>query len=132
MYHLSLSIYIYIYTYLYIYIYTHSYIHIIYTCKYTARKGHVRKHGIGGEVRHGATSGVLCEPSFKQACNTSPPQGVSGASDAPVDSPLSRRLSSFGASLANCSASRAVSGRSALQPWTWSVRVDPVRKRDRS
>ena len=35
------------------------------------RARRVRKTGIGGEVRHGVTSGVSCE-----TCNTSAPQGV--------------------------------------------------------
>ena len=40
------------------------------------RARHVRTNSIGGAVRHGVTSGVSCETSLKQTCNTSPPQGV--------------------------------------------------------
>ena len=34
------------------------------------------KSGVGGEVRHGVTSGVSCETSSTKTCNTSPPEGV--------------------------------------------------------
>ena len=38
---------------------------------------HVRKDGIGGEVRHGECYiGRFVRDIFKQLCNTSPPQGV--------------------------------------------------------
>ena len=40
------------------------------------RARYVRNTGIGGEVRHGVTSGCFVRDIFKQTCNTSPPQGV--------------------------------------------------------
>ena len=43
------------------------------------RARRVRRTGIGGEVRHGVTSGVSCETSKNMKCNTSPPQGVQAA-----------------------------------------------------
>ena len=51
------------------------------------RAGHVRKNCICGEVRHGVTSGVLCEKFVKQTCNTSPPQGVPHPTHHPGDPP---------------------------------------------
>ena len=57
-------IYICIYVYIYIYIYIHTYIHIE-TLYYIGRfaRGVREKNGIGGEVRHSATSGVSYETS---------------------------------------------------------------------
>ena len=41
------------------------------------RARHVRQTGIGGDVRHGLTSGASCETSLnKHVSSTSPPQGV--------------------------------------------------------
>ena len=40
------------------------------------RARHVRKIGIGGEVRHGVTSSVSCETSLNKHVTPSPPQGV--------------------------------------------------------
>ena len=34
--------------------------------RWVFRARHVRQQGIGGEVRHGVTSGVLCETSFNK------------------------------------------------------------------
>ena len=77
--HTHISLYICIYIYIYVYVYVYIYIYVV-TSIYLLpeavrcdmvlhrvfRARRVRRNSIGGEVRHGVTSGASCETSLNK------------------------------------------------------------------
>ena len=75
---------------MYVCIYTHVCIHTysVYTIlHYIIICYMLCYHSIGGEVRHGVTSGVSRETSPNRCVNTSPPQGVAREQASKLASP---------------------------------------------